>query len=176
MKRLTSRAASPSAPSFGRHSLLLLALVVPFGLCACVFDAPGDRFYRTLWVSEDEPFSDGITAVADWEDSDQDGSSRDELIGKMTIEFLCGGSVTVTATGATGSYGTYDFHDTTAYFSNLRLTYMTGSTPIVIILEEAHRTDDLLLISWHYYGSKVSGTTRLVRKGSYETDYPLSVQ
>ena len=100
------------------------------------------------------------------------GFSSDPLTrGTLTIEFLCGSNVRVTATGAVGSYGTYDHHGTTAYFSGLHLTYHSGipdTTPAVIILEEAHRTDDLLLISWHYSGSAVSYTTRLLRKSSYE--------
>ena len=86
----------------------------------------------------------------------------------LTLEFLCGGSVCVYATGAVGSYGTYDTHGTTAYFTDLRLTYHNNDTPTVIIIEEAHRTDDLLLISWHYSGSATSYSTRMVRKSSYD--------
>ena len=191
MKRLTSRADSPSvAPShlFPRRSiirLLTIGIVLSFTsqtITSCIFDSPNDRFYRTLWVSGEAPFSNPVeTAFFGDEDShgpDFSGSdggsgfSSDPLTrGALTIEFLCGSNVRVTATGAVGSYGTYDHHGTTAYFSGLHLTYHSGipdTTAAVIILEEAHRTDDLLLINWHYSGSAVSYTTRLLRKSSYE--------
>lgn len=191
MKRLTSRADSPSvAPShlFPRRSiirLLTIGIILSFTsqtITSCIFDSPNDSFYRTLWVSGEAPFSNPVeTAFFGDEDShgpDFSGSdggsgfSSDPLTrGTLTIEFLCGSNVRVTATGAVGSYGTYDHHGTTAYFSGLHLTYHSGipdTTPAVIILEEAHRTDDLLLISWHYSGSAVSYTTRLLRKSSYE--------
>ena len=191
MKRLTSRSDSPSvAPShlFQRRSiirLLTIGIILSFTsqtITSCIFDSPNDSFYRTLWVSGEAPFSNPVeTAFFGDEDShgpDFSGSdggsgfSSDPLTrGTLTIEFLCGSNVRVTATGAVGSYGTYDHHGTTAYFSGLHLTYHSGipdTTPAIIILEEAHRTDDLLLISWHYSGSAVSYTTRLLRKSSYE--------
>ena len=199
MKRLTSRADSPSAASlylFPRRSiirLLTIGIILSFTsqtITSCIFDSPNDSFYRTLWVSGEAPFSNPVeTAFFGDEDShgpDFSGSggesgggsdggsgfSSDPLTrGTLTIEFLCGSNVRVTATGAVGSYGTYDHHGTTAYFANLRLTYhsdVPDTTPVVIVLEEAHRTDDLLLISWHYSGSAVSYTTRLLRKSSYE--------
>ena len=191
MKRLTSRADSPSAASlylFPRRSiirLLTIGIILSFTsqtITSCIFDSPNDRFYRTLWVSGEAPFSNPVeTAFFGDEDShgpDFSGSdggsgfSSDPLTrGTLTIEFLCGSNVRVTATGAVGSYGTYDHHGTTAYFSGLHLTYHSGipdTTAAVIILEEAHRTDDLLLINWHYSGSAVSYTTRLLRKSSYE--------
>lgn len=198
MKRLTSRADSPSAapPHLISERFLLrlstLGILLSFVsqmLTSCIFDSPNDRFYRTLWVSGEAPFGNaGETAVFGDEDGhgsgfsgsdggsspgDSDGGSSSGPLtrGTLTIEFLCGSNVCVTATGAVGSYGTYDTYGTTAYFANLRLTYhsdVPDTTPVVIVLEEAHRTDDLLLISWHYSGSAVSYTTRLVRKGSYE--------
>lgn len=86
---------------------------------------------------------------------------------RLTIDFLCDNKVCVTATGASGSYGTYEHNDNTAYFHNTRLSYPCDGNPIVIVIEEAHRTHDLLLISWHYSGSDISYSTRLVRKSSY---------
>lgn len=191
MKRLTSRADSPSvAPShlFPRRSiirLLTIGIVLSFTsqtITSCIFDSPNDSFYRTLWVSGEAPFSNPVeTAFFGDEDSHgpdfsgSDGgsgfSSAPLTRGTLTIEFLCGSNVRVTATGAVGSYGTYDHHGTTANFSGLHLTYHSGipdTTPAIIVLEEAHRTDDLLLISWHYSGSAISYTTRLLRKSSYE--------
>lgn len=86
---------------------------------------------------------------------------------RLTIDFLCDGKVRVTATGASGSYGNYEHHGNTAYLHNTRLSYPCDGNPVVIVIEEAHRTHDLLLISWHYSGSDISYSTRLVRKSSY---------
>ena len=165
-------------------------------LSSCIYDSPNDRFYRTLWISEESPFNNA-EAVATY--GLEDGGNYLSNGGRLTLEFLCDGNITVTATGAVGSYGTYDTYGTTAYFASLELSYyingsdtgigtnnVTGSesgsdfgdgtgsnfkpgaSRIVIILEEAHRTDDLLLLSWHFAGSSVSYTTRMVRKGSYD--------
>lgn len=156
-----------SAGSF-RYSSLTCAQIITFIFMAllmqsCIYDAPDDRFYRTLWTTEEPPFGDSLAAMAE-------GNTSNESDGRLTIEFLCGGTVSVTATGAVGTIGTYDTYGETAYFANLRLNYqsgMRGSDPIVIILEEAHRTDDLMLISWHVSGSDTSYTTRLVRQKRY---------
>jgi hypothetical protein len=189
MKRLASRASSPSAAiSFllsGRRTLFLLTISTTFSLTSCIFDSPGDNFYRTLWVSEEQPFSDDSESVAEWIGTAGGGSGTsgatsgdgddnaartqgDILNGKITIEFLCGGNISVRAAGAVGSFGTYEPHGSTAYFANLRLTYYDGNIPIAIILEEAHRTDDILLISWHYEGTGTSYTTGLSRRSSYD--------
>ena len=137
-------------------------------LSSCIYDSPNDRFYRTLWISEESPFNNS-EAVATY--GLEDGSDNLSNGGRLTLEFLCDGNITVTATGAVGSYGTYDTYGTSAYFASLELSYyINGSDTdrIVIILEEAHRTNDLLLLSWHFAGSSVSYTTRMVRKGSYD--------
>lgn len=158
---------------------LMTALTSILLLTSCIYDAPGDRFYRTLWTSSEATFytavtndatdigTDIVTEVSTAGDTDI-GTAADITPHRFTLEFLCGGSVCVYATGAVGSYGTYDTHGTTAYFTDLRLTYHNNGTPTVIIIEEAHRTDDLLLISWHYSGSAISYSTRMVRKSSYD--------
>ena len=158
---------------------LMTALTSILLLTSCIYDAPGDRFYRTLWTSSEATFNtagtndatdigtDIATEVSTAGDTDI-GTAADITPHRLTLEFLCGGSVRVYATGAVGSYGTYDTHGTTAYFTDLRLTYHNNGTPTVIIIEEAHRTDDLLLISWHYSGSATSYSTRMVRKSSYD--------
>ncbi|MBE6250695.1 MAG: hypothetical protein E7111_03490 [Bacteroidales bacterium] len=158
------------------RAVALVATILLFA--SCIYDAPDDRFYRTLWVSEEPPFGDamatygvGVSGNAGDNSDDTVGGNDVASAGRLTIEFLCGGTVSVTATGAVGTIGTYDTYGETAYFASLRLNYQSGvrgTDPVVIILEEAHRTDDLLLLSWHYSGSPVSYTTRLVRKGSYE--------
>ena len=158
---------------------LMTALTSILLLTSCIYDAPGDRFYRTLWTSSEATFytagtndatdigTDIATEVSTAGDTDI-GTAAGITPHGLTLEFLCGGSVCVYATGAVGSYGTYDTHGTTAYFTDLRLTYHNNDTPTVIIIEEAHRTDDLLLISWHYSGSATSYSTRMVRKSSYD--------
>ena len=158
---------------------LMTALTSILLLTSCIYDAPGDRFYRTLWTSSEATFytagtnnatdigTDIATEVSTAGDTDI-GTAAGITPHGLTLEFLCGGSVCVYATGAVGSYGTYDTHGTTAYFTDLRLTYHNNDTPTVIIIEEAHRTDDLLLISWHYAGSATSYSTRMVRKSSYD--------
>ena len=139
MKRFLTPAETPSA---NRIAVLLLAMVIL--TTSCIYDAPNDRFYRTLWVCEEAPLE------------------------SLTVEFLCGGSVSAIAPHAIGSYGTYDTQGNTAYFIDLRLSNYSDSAPRTIILEEAHRSNDQLLLSWHYSDSPVSYTTRLVRKGSYD--------
>ena len=158
---------------------LMTALTSILLLTSCIYDAPGDRFYRTLWTSSEATFytagtNDGtdigtdIAIEVSTACSTNIGTAAGITPHGLTLEFLCGGSVCVYATGAVGSYGTYDTHGTTAYFTDLRLTYHNDGTPTVIIIEEAHRTDDLLLISWHYSGSATSYSTRMVRKSSYD--------
>ena len=137
-------------------------------LSSCIYDSPNDRFYRTLWISEESPFNNA-EAVATY--GLEDGGNYLSNGGRLTLEFLCDGNITVTATGAVGSYGSYDPYGATAYFASLELSYyINGSDTdrIVIVLEEAHRTNDLLLLSWHFADSPVSYTTRMVRKGSYD--------
>lgn len=171
MKRLTFRTASPAVANHSYHShrpVLSLLIIVSFGLTSCIFDSPGDAFYRTLWLSEEKPFSMSVAALNNGYDTAGGSPSGTSTSGNVILEFLCGESISVRASDAVGSYGTYEPHGTTAYFANLRLTYYTDSIPTVIVLEEAHRTDDLLLISWHYEGSSTSYTTRLVRKSSYD--------
>ena len=139
MKRFFTPAETPSA---NLTTILLAATLIL--TTSCIFEAPNDRFYRTLWVCEEAPLE------------------------SLTVEFLCGGSVCTIAPHAIGSYGTYDTQGNTAYFINLRLSNYHDSAPRTIILEEAHRSNDQLLLRWHYSDSPVSYTTHLVRKGSYD--------
>ena len=194
-------------------------------LSSCIYDSPNDNFYRTLWVSEEAPFSE----IGQATESGTDGASStyeqksSSISGRITLEFLCGGSISVTATGAAGSYGTYQPYGNTAYFAGLTLTYYGEGAAIIytyreseegdiamvlddvvsweedsvsehsegtasgndaseddnarkafdndsarIIIEEAHRTGDILLVSWHREGSPTSYSTRFIRHSSYE--------
>jgi hypothetical protein len=137
-----------------------LAIFSQFLVCSCIYDTPkGDIFYRTLWTSGEAP------------------------LGPITLEFLCEGNVSITCEGGIGSYGKYETYDQTAYFSSLRPQYYKNNIKgleeytiqrispeglVTVVIEEAHRTDDLLLISWHFSESAISYTTRLVRQSTYE--------
>lgn len=192
-------------------------------MSSCIYESAKDNFYRTLWVSEEAPFCEIGQLI---EGSAEDESSNKEQLGgatsgRITLEFLCGENICVTATGAAGSYGTYQTFDDTAYFVGLTLTYYGDAAAIIatyrksekgdiamvsddvvswedyavsehseasgddtsdsddvrkafnnesarIIIEEAHRTGDLLLVSWHRDGSTTSYSTRFVRRNSYE--------
>ena len=135
---------------------------------SCIYDTPdGDHFFRTLWTSSEAPFEN------------------------LTIEFLCGGNISAKADNAAGSYGSYQPSGETAWFTGLHLIlennpeHDTSTTagednPAAgpdgsqttgkgrIIIEEAHRTDDLLTIIWHHSGSTASCSTRLRRLSSYQ--------
>ncbi len=120
----------------------ILSLMAAAFLCtSCIYDRPaGDNFYRTLWTSSESPFEG------------------------LTIEFLCGGSISAQAHNAAGSFGTYSPDGSTAYFTNLHLILDQGK----ILIEEAHRTDDdQMLISWHFEGSPDSSTTKMHRLSDY---------
>ena len=105
-------------------------------ITSCIFDVPvEDRFYHTVWTSSEEPFED------------------------LTIEFLCDNCIFAKASDAIGSTGTYDPQGDTVFFVGLHLEY----DDILLVIEEAHRTNDMLMISWHYSGSPVSYSTRLHR-------------
>ena len=131
-------------------------------LSSCIFDSANDKFYRTLWVSEKTAFSETGQAVESASETEAGSSTS----GRITLEFLCGGSIRVTANGAAGTYGTYQSYGNTAHFVGLTLVYLGDSATIII--EEAHRKGDLLLVSWHREGSHTSYSTRFVRSSSYE--------
>ena len=157
---------------------------------SCIYDAPGDKFYRTLWTSEETlPAYETIATHKE----PISGSDAEPALCGITLEFLCGGSVSIKAEGAAGSYGKYEFHGATAYFSNLSLKYgsfnrsagydtgggpgsiagdkestIAGDNASTIIIEEAHRNGDTLLLYWHYLGSDISHITNLIRKSSYD--------
>ena len=169
MKRLTSCA--------GLLPVVLLSLFVS----SCIYDAPGDKFYRTLWVSDESvmaigPDEDlGIISAPDsgYSSGSVQGlisdisASQLPIISDFTIEFLCDGIVSIRAKGTAGSYGSYEPQGNTAYFAGLHLTLRTSGFPTTIIIEQATRHNDLLEINWHLSGSSTSHLTTLSRKSSY---------
>lgn len=78
---------------------------------SCIFDEPNDRFFRTLWKSDE-----------------------------FTLEFLCGQNISVKTNcdGAT-CYGTYECNDQTAVFQDLTLTQQ-GQTRTFIDAERSGDT------------------------------------
>ena len=129
-----------------------------------------DRFSQVLFRLE-------VKAGPAWEKPEEAGVSH--LVEHMAFAAgedgldmyaraeLCGGSVSISASGAIGSYGTYEHHNLTARFQDLSLTYQINESYIRIIIEEAHRSNDLLTINWHLSGSSESHATRLVRRSEY---------
>lgn len=95
---------------------ILAALI----LASCIYEAPDDRFYRTLWESSDShtPF------------------------GPVTLEFLCGEKVSVSAPGTIGSFGSYAPTGATATFTGLTLTRDTLTARLI----HAHRQGDKLTL------------------------------
>lgn len=94
-----------------------------FFTTSCIFDAPDDQFYRTLWTTDETP-----------------------LEGLM-IEFKCEGYISAsTETDSCGLLGTYHPNGATACFSNLNVYFDTYT----IAIDEAQRSKDIMLISWHF--------------------------
>lgn len=107
---------------------------------SCIYDRPhGDNFYRTLWASSEAPLEG------------------------LTIEFLCGGSISAQADSAVGSYGTYQADKATATFIGLTVSY----DDMVVILEEGHKEKDRMEVIWHYSTSSESHTTTMHRLSDY---------
>lgn len=101
---------------------VIICVTTAFLLSSCIYEAPGDRFYRTLWESDPEtPF------------------------GTVTLEFLCGGQVAVSAPGCIGSFGRYIPSGTSATLDGLSLT-VDG---IEAAITHAVRNGDSLTLTWH---------------------------
>lgn len=135
MKRLTSSLIAVSA-------LVATAVFVS----SCISDAPGDRFYRTLWKSSSVPL----------------GPYMEDAI---TLEFLCDNQVTLKdASGVIVSYGTYDSDDDVAVFSDMYL--YIGNVRISFM--EAHRNGDTLFLLWLPDFMEYPFTTSFDRLSAYE--------
>ena len=109
---------------------------------SCIFEAPGDEFYRTLWISDEVPL--GPFEV-------------DEL----TLEFLCENYVSLkTDSNTIVNYGTYDSNEQTALFHGLTMD-MEGLT---ITFVDAQLSDDTLFLRWRVENSVYPFTTAMRRK------------
>lgn len=138
MKKFFSSNSVAKSFGFLRRSLLISFLLPT--LISCIYDASGDKFYRTLWTAEDPS------------------------LGKITIEFLCGNQISATITKGIGSFGYYDSDGNRAHFTDLTIT-KNGET---YIIEEATREGDLLTINWHPSVSRSTTYSTLRRLSAYE--------
>lgn len=134
-----------------KRFVLALAAVLPLVTAAfistsCIYDAPGDRFYRTLWKSSPEPLGPYAT-------------------GTLTVEFLCGNQVTVKdGKGVIIAYGDYDFDDDVAVFTDMKCV-VDG---VEIFFTEAHRNGDVLFLLWRPDFMAYPFTVSLDRLSAYE--------
>ncbi|MBO5815873.1 MAG: hypothetical protein J6R30_07170 [Bacteroidales bacterium] len=128
------------------HLLGLTVLLVLSGANSCIFEAPGDRFYRTLWNSTQVPLG-----PLDIEE--------------LTLEFLCGERVTVKdGSGTIIAHGTYSPDGNIAVLCEV--TAVIDETTVSFM--EAHRNGDTLFLLWRPDGMLTPFTTAMERRSSYE--------
>ena len=125
------------------------AVIVSTIATSCIYDAPGDQFFRTLWTSE------GV----------QLGPFE---VSSLTLEFLCDEEVSITITDRsrqiTGyTYGRYSPENMTAVLEGLRINIQN----IEVTFIEAHRDGNTLFLVWKIEDSAYQFTTTLQRKSSY---------
>ena len=132
-------------------SCAFTVLVLLTSITSCIYDAPGDEFYRTLWTG------------------------TDNTLGKVTVEFLCGGHICIKSQDAAGSYGVYESDGLAASFEGVSLRYGSATSlerattgPSLVIIEEAHRNGDTITLFWHLEGSSEVHTLVLERLSAYE--------
>jgi hypothetical protein len=124
------------------YLLGLAAFISLTAFSSCIFEAPGDEFYRTLWISEEVPL--GPFEV-------------DEL----TLEFLCENGISLKTDNSTIiSYGTYDSNEQTAIFHDLTMD-MQGLT---ITFVDAQLSGKTLFLRWRVENSVYPFTTAMHRK------------
>lgn len=113
---------------------------------SCIFDGPNDRFYRTLWKSDEVPLGP---------------FSANELI----LEFLCGQNISIkTDTDALTGYGTYESDGQTAVFHNLTLTLADQTITFI----DGYKSDETLFLRWRTEDSEYPFTTSMHRLSAYE--------
>ena len=104
------------------HNFSKAAIVAAlFFTSSCIFDAPNDQFYRTLWTTSEAPLSG------------------------LIIEFKCEGYISAnTESDSCSLLGNYYPCGSDVSFSNLNVYFDTYT----IALDEAQRSKDSLFISW----------------------------
>lgn len=130
-----------------KHSGFRCLSIVPvlaatFSSTSCIFEAPGDNFYRTMWNSSEVPL--GPVDVEE-----------------LTLEFLCGNKFTIkNEEDIIIAYGSYDPNGCTAVFTDV--TTIIDDTSITFV--EAHLNDDVLFLLWRPDDMLYPFTTALTRK------------
>ena len=128
------------------HLSGLIFLSLTLGLSSCIYEAPGDKFYRTLWHSSQ---------------ISPDPLSTDAL----TLEFLCGERVTIKdGCGIIIAHGTYSPDGNVAALGEV--TAVIDETTVSFV--EAHRNGDTLFLLWRPDGMLTPFTTAMERRSSYE--------
>lgn len=120
---------------------LVPAVITAFILTSCIYDAPGDRFYRTLWKSQDPVF------------------------GTITLDFLCDGAIAVKSTSAQfDDYGTYQSDGLSASLMDLSLII----DDTLYQLKEAYRNEDILFLTVYNPAQAAISIVRMARLSAYE--------
>ena len=128
------------------HVAILSLVMAAFFCTSCIYDAPGDRFFRTLWKSSPEPLGPYST-------------------GALTVEFLCDNQVTLrNGDGVIIAYGEYAFDGDVAIFPDLKII-VDGAE---ISFLEAHRNGDIIFLLWRPDRMAYPFTVSLDRLSAYE--------
>lgn len=121
--------------------LALLLAAMSLYLSSCIYDAPGDKFYRTLWTAQEE------------------------ILGKITLDFLCDGNVCIKAQNSGfDDYGTYQSDGLYATLTDLSLTI--GDRTLNIL--EAHRNGDNLTLTCLFSNSQSPLIIPMTRLSAYQ--------
>jgi hypothetical protein len=130
----------------------VLSTAAVFCFNSCIFEAHGDRFYRTLWESDE---------------ASQNSYPADNYFpaGELTLEFLCGSTISISTKSRAGaSFGTYTCNEQTAVLHNLTME-LDGK---LITFIDAHRSGDTLFLRWHTDQSSDTFTTVMHRLSEYK--------
>lgn len=125
-----------------RSLSIIPLLAATLSLDSCIYEAPGDNFYRTMWSSSEVPL--GPIDVEE-----------------LTLEFLCGNKVTIkNEDGIIIAYGNYYPDECTVVFTDVT----TIIDDISITFHEAHLNGDVLFLLWRPDDMLYPYTTALTRK------------
>ena len=125
-----------------RSLSIIPLLAATLSLDSCIYEAPGDNFYRTMWSSSEVPLG-----------------SID--VKELTLEFLCGNKVTLkNEDGIIIAYGNYYPDGRTVVFTDVT----TIIDDISITFHEAHLNGDVLFLLWRPDDMLYPYTTALTRK------------
>ena len=122
------------------YAAIAICAMTAFFSTSCIYDSAGDKFYRTLWTT------------------------NDDLLGKITIEFLCGNQVRSCSPLAAGSYCSYESDDMNVRFEHLTLTYDNALVTFI----DGWRDGDILHLIWKKEGDLSPQTAILQRLSAYE--------